>query len=288
MKRLPSFVIIGAMKSATSTLYEQLSRQPGIFLPDPKEPNFFSNDEQYARGIDWYTGLFDQAAPSDILGEASTHYTKLPTYPETVQRMRSYLTAPRLIYVMRHPVQRLVSQYVHQWTEGEIRCELDSAVDRYPELIAYSSYVRQLTPFIEAFGRDAILPIFFDRLLTDPDGELQRVSQFIGYEGSVEWKQESSHRNVSAERVRRFPLFGVLIDNPMAEKLRRGLVPKSLRRRIRKLVSITEPPKPSAAVQRKLEATFDKELAVLGRWLGVTLNCRNFRSVTSSTALDWH
>ena len=41
-------------------------------------------------------------------------------------------------------------------------------------------------------------------------------------------------------------------------------------------MSITEPPKPSAAVQRKLEAIFDKELAVLGRWLGVTLNCRNF------------
>ena len=95
--------------------------------------------------------------------------------------------------------------------------------------------MRQLTPFIEAFGREVILPIFFDRLLADPDGELQRICQFIGYEGSVEWKQESSHRNVSAERVRRFPLFDVLIDDPVAEKLRRGLIPKSLRRRVRKV-----------------------------------------------------
>jgi hypothetical protein len=202
--------------------------------------------------------------------------------------MRNYLTAPRLIYVMRDPVQRLVSQYVHQWTENEIRCDLDSAVDRYPELIAYSSYAQQLTPFIDTFGREAILPIFFDRLLTDPDGELKRVCKFIGYERSVEWKQEVSHRNVSAERVRRFPLFDVLIDNPVAEKLRRGLVPKSLRTRVRQLVSITEPPKLSAAVKQRLEETFDKELGVLGSWLGTTLDCRNFRSVTASTALDWH
>jgi Sulfotransferase domain len=288
MGRLPSFVIIGAMKSATSTLYEQLCRQPGIFLPDPKEPNFFSNDEQYARGIDWYTDLFEPAAPSDILGEASTHYTKLPTYPKTVERMRAYLAAPRLIYVMRDPMRRLVSQYVHQWTEGEIRCDLDSAIDRHPELIAYSSYVEQLTPFIEVFGRHAILPIFFDRLLTNPDGELKRVCHFIGYTGKVEWKQDLSHRNVSADRVRHFPLFDVLIDNRVAEKLRRGLVPKSIRTRVRRLVSITEPPKPSAAVQKRLEEIFDKELAILGRWLGATLNCRNFRSMTSSTPLDWH
>lgn len=114
MSRLPSFAIIGAMKSATSTLYEQLLRQPGIFLPELKEPNFFSDDEQYSLGIEWYSGLFKEARPTDILGEASTHYTKLPTYPQTIARMRNYLDKPRLIYVMRDPVDRLISQYIHQ------------------------------------------------------------------------------------------------------------------------------------------------------------------------------
>ena len=187
--RLPSFVIIGAMKSATSTLYEQLSRQPGIFLPSLKEPNFFSNDEQYARGIEWYSGLFKQAAASDILGEASTHYTKLPTYPQTVTRMRNWLERPRFIYVMRHPVDRLVSQYVHQWSEGEIRCGLDEALNRHPELIAYSCYARQLAPFIESYGKSAILPVFFDRLIADPQGELERVCRFIGYSGIARWDE---------------------------------------------------------------------------------------------------
>ena len=55
---LPDFIIIGAMKSATSTLHEQLILQPGIGMSDPKEPNYFSDDEQFDKGIGWYTNIF--------------------------------------------------------------------------------------------------------------------------------------------------------------------------------------------------------------------------------------
>mgnify|MGYP000427219719 CR=1 FL=1 len=50
MKKLPNFIIIGAMKCATSSLHEQLNQQPGIFMSELKEPNFFSNDEEYNKG----------------------------------------------------------------------------------------------------------------------------------------------------------------------------------------------------------------------------------------------
>ncbi len=78
--RLPDFIIIGAMKSATSTLHNQLSAQPGIFMSTPKEPNFFSDDDIYNQGLSWYSGLFSDANARDICGESSTHYTKLPDY----------------------------------------------------------------------------------------------------------------------------------------------------------------------------------------------------------------
>src|SRR5690349_17383952 len=118
MSRPPDFVIIGAMKCATTTLHEQLARQPGIFMSRPKEPNFFSDDEVYARGLDWYRSLFDGAGDSALCGESSTHYTKLPSYPETVGRMARALPRPRLIYVMGHPVDRLISHFVHEVTNG--------------------------------------------------------------------------------------------------------------------------------------------------------------------------
>ena len=111
----PDFILIGAMKSATSTLHAQLAQQPGIFMSTPKEPNYFSDDQQYALGEDWYDNLFAAAKPGELCGESSTHYTKLPDYPHTIERMKKRLAAPRLVYVMRHPVDRLVSHYIHQW-----------------------------------------------------------------------------------------------------------------------------------------------------------------------------
>jgi hypothetical protein len=287
MNRLPSFIIIGAMKSATSTLYEQLLRQPGIFLPRLKEPNFFSNDEQYTRGMEWYSDLFNEAGRTDILGEASTHYTKLPTYPQTVMRMRKCLKQPRLIYVMRDPVDRLVSQYTHQRSQREIHGGLDIALIRNPELIAYSCYTRQLAPFVETYGKSAILPVFFDRLIADPQGELERVCRFIGFRGNAQWNEDLSRRNVSAERVRKFPLYDFLVEHPVATALRRNLVPKAIRTRIRDFLSMGERPELTETTRKELEKVFDDDLAILGQWLGISLDCRNFREVTSTQSLDW-
>ena len=60
LKRVPDFIIIGAMKCMTSTLHEQLAAQPGIQMSMPKEPCYFSDDAVYARGPEWYASLFDE------------------------------------------------------------------------------------------------------------------------------------------------------------------------------------------------------------------------------------
>ena len=102
----PDFVVIGAMKSATTTLHEQLARQPGVFMTRPKEPSFFSDDTVYARGWGWYGAHFRAARDGDLRGESSTHYSKLPTYPRTVERMARDLPHVKLIYLMRQPIDR--------------------------------------------------------------------------------------------------------------------------------------------------------------------------------------
>jgi hypothetical protein len=108
MGGLPDFVIIGAMKSATTTLHEQLAAQAGIFMSEPKEPNFFSDEENWAKGMGWYRGLFEGAGDALLTGESSTHYTKLPDYPSALPRIRERLPDAKFIYVMRHPMQRLL------------------------------------------------------------------------------------------------------------------------------------------------------------------------------------
>ena len=101
-----AFLVIGAMKCGTSSLHEQLSRRPNFFLSTPKEPNFFGDDDQFRKGTVWYESLFAGASPGQRCGESSTHYTKLPDHPHTVDRMHALIPGARLVYVMRHPIER--------------------------------------------------------------------------------------------------------------------------------------------------------------------------------------
>jgi hypothetical protein len=287
MAQLPSFFIIGAMKSATSSLYDQLVRQPGIFMCTPKEPNFFSDDKVFKNGMKWYSDLFSGADKDDIIGEASTHYTKMPTYPETVSRIAKYIEKPKLIYVMRHPIDRLVSHYIHEWSQGVISCDINTALDKHPEMISYGLYTMQLKPFIEEFGMSSILPVFFDRIKQAPEAELVRICQFIGYSGIPAWHTDLSPSNVSASRVRRFPLYSLVVESGPATWLRRNLIPKSWRDRVRDNFSMKKRPQLSEQNMARIKAVFDDDLSLLGKWLGTDLNCDNLANQTGKVSLEW-
>lgn len=253
---LPDFLIVGAMKCGTSTLQAQLALQPGIFMTTPKEPNFFSDDDVHARGLDWYKALFAGARPGDLKGEASTHYTKLPTYPDCLPRLTATLAAPRIIYLIRDPVARAVSHYIHEWTMGQMSGDIEAAFDRHPELVDYGCYARQIAPYVAAFGSDRVFLSSLEAMTASPQALLDRVCAFLGYEGRPVWREEKAQVNVSAERVRRFPLQGLLIDNPVATALRRTLVPKALRDRIRRSRQMAERPGLTPALTQRLEARF--------------------------------
>jgi hypothetical protein len=286
--RGPDFIVIGAMKCATSTLHEQLAAQVGVFMTTPKEPCFFSDEEAWSRGPAWYEGLFAAARPEELRGESSTHYTKLPTHPETVPRMRRLLGDDvRFVYVMRHPVDRLVSHYIHAWTTRATDLPIDEAVEAVPELVAYGCYAMQLRPFLEAFGPDRVLPVFFDALRRHPQAQLERVFRFLGRSEHPVWTEDRGRQNVSEQRLRASPLRDWLRDLPGATTLRRAMLPRSLRDRIKRRWQMTERPAPSPPVRARLEARFDEDLATLGTWLGIELACARFAETTGEAEPSW-
>ena len=286
MKR-PDFIIIGAMKSATSSLHVQLASHPGIFMSEPKEPNFFSDDAEYRRGTDFYSNFFADATEGNLCGESSTHYTKLPDYPNTVARMKAFVPDVRLIYVMRHPIDRLVSHYIHQWTQNVIRCDINEAIDRYPELINYGRYSYQLEPYFRAFGKHSVLPVFFQAVRHQPQRELERIARFIRYRDSVTWKKELGDQNVSTERLRQFRGYQLLVDSAPMALLRRTFVPQSIRDMVKARLSMKARPVLHDASLARLESLFDEDLRILSKWLGADLNCRNFNEQTRYADLDW-
>lgn len=255
----PHFIIIGAMKCGTSTLAAQLGAQQGLFMTDPKEPNYFSDDPVHARGPDWYAGLFATAAPGDLRGEASTHYTKRPDYPQTLPRMQAALPEVRLVYMIRNPLVRLVSHYIHAWSEGTLSDPLEGALTHHASLVQYGLYGWQIAPFVEAYGREAILLTSLERLKAEPQAELARIAAHIGHAGTVSWQDDLETQNVSAARVRKLPLHGLLVDNPVATALRRALVPKALRQRIRAGRQMQDRPAIPAAALPDLQARFAED-----------------------------
>jgi hypothetical protein len=280
---LPDFIIIGAMKSATTTLHEQLARQSCLFMSRPKEPNFFSDDENYACGLGWYAACFEGAGPGQLRGESSTHYTKLPTYPNTVERMLRVLPHLKFIYVMRHPVDRLRSHYLHELTIGRIRVDLEAAVDRHPELVDYGRYAMQLEPYLRAYGPEQILLVLFDCLVGQPQIELRRIGRFLNAPESLTWDHTLKPQNVGRERLRKSVVREALVRVPVLGPLRRSLIPRPWTERLKALWRVNaDPPPATAALERRLRPIFDADLARLGSWLGVELSCDSFRSVGSA------
>jgi len=283
---LPDFVIVGAMKCGTSTLHAQLAEQGRFFMSEPKEPNLFSDDDVYAKGLAWYRGLFDAAGPGQIKGEASTHYAKRPTYRDCMARLLETLPDIKIVYMMRHPVDRLISHYIHEWTMAVISAPIDEAIGRHPELIDYSRYAYQLEPFIEAYGRARVLPVFLERMNAFPDEELSRVSRFLGGADAC-WKTDLGDQNVSRDRIRNFPLRGLLVDHPVAAGLRRALAPRWLRDRVKARFQMRERPVLSPETRAAVEKTFDEDLARLSAGLTVPLTCATFKDAVVAAPPEW-
>lgn len=261
--RGPNFIVIGAMKCGTSTLAKQLELQRGVFMTTPKEPNFFSDDAIFAQGHGWYAALFDGAAPGDLKGEASTHYTKLPTYPQTVARMQAALPALRLVYMIRNPMERAVSHYIHEWSEGRLGEDADAAFASSPEIVDYGRYGMQIAPFVEAYGRAAIHLTSLEQIKADPQGEFAAICAHLGVPEGAAWIEDLPAQNVSAERIRKLPLHGVLVDNPVATALRRVLIPKALRSWVREGRTVRTRPEVPQALQVQMRGIFLEDRARL-------------------------
>ncbi len=284
----PDFIVIGAMKSATTTLHEQLARQRGIFMSVPKEPSYFSDDTAYARGWRWYSSLFRAAGEGELRGESSTHYAKLPTYPRTVERMARAVPGVKLIYVMRHPIDRLVSHFVHETASGAIRLPLEAAIERHPELVEYGRYAMQLAPYLETFGAANVLPVFFSRLVTRPADEFARIGRFLGAPAPFTWDPALGPFNRGVDRLRPSPIREALVTAPMITPIRQRLVPRRLSVSLKRFWKAeVGRPTLSPGLTEQLAEVFDADLAQLGAWLGVPLDCASFQERTLAASLEW-
>jgi hypothetical protein len=186
---LPDFLVIGAQKSGTTSLYEYLRSHPQVFMPDIKELDFFTTGINWERGFGWYQRLFTDAGPEvTAIGEASTSYTKFPRYSGSAELIARYLPDARLIYVVRNPIDRLRSHYVHNVAFGTETAPLAQAVQTNPDYINFSKYAMQLDQYLSHFRTDQMLIITSEALRSARTETLERVYSFLGVR--ADWKSE--------------------------------------------------------------------------------------------------
>jgi hypothetical protein len=193
---LPNFLIIGAMKGGTTSLYNYLRPHPEVYMPATKELHYFVAEKNLPRGIGWYERHFRDAGDAIAVGEASTDYTKYPLYRGVPQRIAELMPLVRLIYVLRNPVDRIRSHYLHDLARGKERRTIDEAVSGNEHYLAPSRYALQIEEYLKRFPREQLLLVTSESLRNDRSAAMRRVHDFIGVNG--EWSAPVQDREFNA------------------------------------------------------------------------------------------
>ena len=198
-RRPPGFLIIGAQRAATTSLYRLLTSHPGVRPALRKEVHYF--DFQYAKGRSWYLAHFPLRSFSGLTGEASPYYMVHPLAPERVKRMNPRM---KLIAILRDPVDRALSHYHREVRLGFEPLTFEEAVDAEPERLAADShrllepphyyshnhhhysyldrgrYGHHLARWLEHFPREQLHVIRMEAMFEDPGDIIGKTLAFLG------------------------------------------------------------------------------------------------------------
>ncbi len=202
---LPTFLVIGAMKAGTSSLHRYVDAHPDVYTSPLREPQFFS--QEWDRGLDWYTALFDAAGSARARGEFSTTYSRAPLMPEVPERIAATVPDVRLVYLVREPIERMRSMYVHQRSKGRERRSIDEAIAASPSYLTLSRYGYQSEQFLEHFDREQLLIVRSEDLRDDRRATLDSVFAFIGVDPDVPIDELAREHNRGADRREYSPLM---------------------------------------------------------------------------------
>ncbi len=314
--RLPTFLIIGAARSGTTSLHYTLDRHPEIFVSPVKETNFFLFDEAgelpswvsagerrlAPRTLDDYAALFAHAGEQHrAIGESSPGYLHPPVAP----RIKARLPDVQLIAILRQPVDQAFSIFA-TWHGGSL--PEDQPVERFIEALAspergpdgalplaeHGLYHRHLAPFFEYFDRSQIKVALFDDLERDGAGLFAELFNFLGVDPGFRLDPVERHNATGA--ARNAMLHRALSGNAALKRLARSLLPENAIRvlgraqhRLRH-ANLRRVPGLSPGQRRRLtERYYGRDILALesllgrdlGHWLSESTDTRDARRPTA-------
>lgn len=284
---MPNFLIIGAAKSGTTTLYDWLDRHPQIYMSPVKETNFFALEntnpdifqetvhQGYLKNFkttladyqEQFVGVNDEIA----IGEASPSYLY---YPQAAVRIKQYIPDVKLIAILRNPVERAYSNFVHHLRDNlETTTDFAEALELEPERISNNwwwgfhylnagFYSAQLKRYWEIFDRSQIKIYLFEDLTNNPDETAKDIWQFLKVDEIKLPKGDRS--NVTGVPKNRFFYNFLTTKNIFKEPLKLIVPPQIRDRLVTKLKNKTlQKPQLSPEIRSQLTNTYREEIEQL-------------------------
>jgi hypothetical protein len=286
---LPNCLVIGAMRSGTSTLYQLLAQHPDVFMATPKEPNYFAfigepgvlvESSESVTDLTEYEALFTAGAGHRIRGEASHSYLYYSDI--AAPRIHEALDDVKLIAVLRNPVDRAFSHYMlHIRNEREPAATFRAALDLEPGRISagahFGHYVRrgfyttQLRPFFDLFPSSSIRIQLYEDLAADPIALAQDLYAFLGVHAG--FAPDTSVRSNPSGVPRNRAVHNILVRDNVVKRAIQPLLPRAAYRlaariRDRNLAH----PGLDEAVRDELAATFRPDIEQLQDLIGRDLS----------------
>lgn len=247
------FLVIGAGKSATTTLFEWTKHHPDIYMPDSKEAPFYSEESIYEKGLEWYTdAYFSRAQPEQLKGTMTPQYMlgKNETTPEVVaRRIHNDFPDIKLIAVLRHPIKRAFSHHKMALRRGNTTKTFEEDVSLLLEsdnlekerrnltprnnFLFGSEYGRILSSYYQLFGPDQILVLYTEDVKKNPEQTLRTFFNFIGVDEEYTPPniQKSYHEGGGKPKTKLLtPHF--LYKIPLMETIWKNYAPHSLQKTI--------------------------------------------------------
>ena len=194
--QIVDFFIIGAMKSATTSLCDILSSHPEICVSNPKEPDFFCKE---GADINDCLSAFSHAKTNQFLVDGSTSYTKSSIFKNVPTRLKIHNENAKFVYMLRDPIRRIESHWNHLASSKRTNLKFSEAIYKLPNIIETSLYFKQISLYLDLFDRSQILLIFFEDFKTDPEKELNRISEFFDIQKII-FADAKVPRHVSSQK----------------------------------------------------------------------------------------
>ncbi|MEM7324406.1 MAG: sulfotransferase [Actinomycetota bacterium] len=255
-------IVIGAMKSGTTTLYHDLRRFPSIDLPD-KELDFFQRpaDEVTTTA---YRALFRSDAPDVACRlDISTTYSMWPQIPDVPERAAEVLGGEaRLVYLVRDPVERAISHHHHMVARGATTLGFAEYLADDPGVIGFGRYDQQAARWTEQFGEDALLVVRLEDYASDWATVAPKILAHLGVDPDLGTLEPPAKENATDEarvftgtsrRVAENPVVRFVYRNG----IRRVLSPE-VRTAIRNRILPAPPERPAGPAPAVLSSLVDQ------------------------------